>query len=320
MKKKLNNRWFLYRRFLKYSSWMTCFYEESMIRKYAFSNSGKKHDPVFIIGLPRSGSTLLYQLITDMFDVLYFDNLMNIGRESIHFSLRLSEIVFKNRPHQSYSSSYGYTHSDGLHAPSEAGPLWYRWFPKNVSEVTPEMVSDKKKKQLKLLFTSLINRTGKPLVIKNLYTVQRMKVLKEVFPEAKYIYIRRDPFFIAQSIYLARKANLADIDSEWWSVPYPGYESVLDLPAEKQIASQIFELEQIIQNELKDVHKDNVIELNYESLDLEFMQEELGAFLNARFRKDFSDEKVNLHIENKIKTDAATVEAIQSELNHIFES
>lgn len=320
MKKELNNRWFLYRRLFKYSSWITCFYEKSMIRKYASSNSGKKYDPVFIIGLPRSGSTVLYQLITDMFDVLYFDNLVNIGRESIHFSSRLSELLFKNRPHQSYSSSYGYTQSDGLHAPSEAGPLWYRWFPKNVSEVTPEMVSDKKKRQLKLLFNSLMNRTGKPLIIKNLYTVQRMKVLKEVFPEAKYIYIRRDPFFIAQSIYLARKANLADIDSEWWSVPYPGYESMLGLPAEKQVANQIFELEQIIRNELKDIHKDNVFEMNYESLDLEYIRKELGPFLNARFKEGFSAEKVNLHIENIIKTDAATVEAIQSELNNIFES
>ena len=92
------------------------------------------------------------------------------------------------------------------------------------------------------------------------------------------------------------------------------------LPAEKQIAKQIFELEKIIQNELKDVKKDNVFELDYESLDLEFIRKELGTFLNARFRKGFSAEKVNLQIENKIKADAATVEAIQSELNSIFES
>ncbi|MEX0980800.1 MAG: sulfotransferase [Bacteroidales bacterium] len=291
-----------------------------MVRRYANSDSGKKCVPVFIIGLPRSGSTVLYQLITDIFDVLYFDNLVNIGRENIYFSMRLSELLFKNRPHQSYSSSFGNTYSDGLHAPSEAGPLWYRWFPKNVSEVTPEMVSDKKKKDLRLLFSSLMNRSGKPLVVKNLFTVQRMKVLKEIFPEAKYIYISRDPFFIAQSIYLGRKMNLVDIDSEWWSVPFPGYESMIGLPAEKQIANQIFELERIIQNELRDVDKDNVVELNYESLDLEIIRKELGSFLNARFREGFSAEKVNLQIENKIKTDAATVEAIQSELNSIFES
>lgn len=320
MRKESNNKWYLYRRLLKYLSWITSLYEKSMVRKYALAKPEEKHNPVFIIGLPRSGTTLLYQIVTDLFDVIYFDNLVNIGRENICFSLRLSEIIFKNRPHHSYSSSYGNTYSDGLHAPSETGLIWYKWFPKNVSEVTPEMVPDKKKKQLKLLFSSIMNRTDKPLVIKNLYTIQRMKVLKEIFPEAKYIYIRRDPFFIAQSIYLARKKNLMNIDSEWWSVPYPGYESVLGLPAEKQIANQVFELEQMIQNELKDINRDNVFELNYESLNLELIRKELGAFLNAQFREGFSDEKVNLHIENKIKVDAATVEAIQSEINRIYES
>lgn len=291
-----------------------------MISKYAGRDSSHGYSPVFIIGLPRSGSTLLYQLVTDMFDVTYFDNLINLGRENIHFALSISNLLFRNRPHQSYRSNYGNTSSDGLHAPAEAGPLWYRWFPENVSEVTPELLSSEKMVQLRDTIESIVNREGKPLVIKNLYMILRMQVLREVFPDARYIYIRRDPLFVAQSIYFARQKNLEDIRAEWWSVPFPGHEALLGSPAEKQIAHQVVALQRIIDREIKEINKNNIFMLDYESLDLQMLRTELGDFLNALPRKSFSAENVDIHNRNSKMLPDEILQKLQSEMNGIFDA
>jgi hypothetical protein len=41
-----------------------------------YGNQPLKHQPVFIIGAPRTGSTILYQTLTNLYDVLYIDNLV----------------------------------------------------------------------------------------------------------------------------------------------------------------------------------------------------------------------------------------------------
>lgn len=307
------------RRLFKYTAWLIRPFERGLVARFAGKDKSAQCSPVFIIGLPRSGSTVLYQLITDMFDVTYFDNLVNLGRENIHFSVQVSKILFKNRPHRSYTSKYGNTTSEGLHAPAEAGPLWYRWFPKDVSEVTMEMMSPKKMRHMKATVCSIMKREKKPLIVKNLHMILRMKVLREVFPDARYIYIRRDPLFIAQSIYLGRQKNLDDIQAEWWSVPFPGYESLLGAPVEKQIAHQVVELQRIIEHELSMVSKKNIFRLDYESLDLHSLQSELGAFLLAQPREGFSADDVRMENRNARKLEEHVLEKLQSEMNRIFE-
>src|SRR5690625_5302003 len=66
------------------------------------------HVPIFIIGAPRSGSTLLFQALTDAFDVGYLTN-----RHCQYFgSPRLCEQLFrplKNKRNSSFSSHHGST-------------------------------------------------------------------------------------------------------------------------------------------------------------------------------------------------------------------
>jgi hypothetical protein len=290
--------------------------EAKRLRTYGSAAPG--HPPVFIVGLPRSGSTFVYQVLTHLFDVSYIDNLMTLGRETLYFSSRLSQRCFRDRPHGSFSSTYGNTWDSGLHAPSEAGALWYRWIPVDAVYVDEHTLTAKDKDAMTRNIKALLNRDQKPLLIKNLYFSTRIKLIRSLFPEAKFIRVRRDPLFIAQSIYLSRLKNCRNPESEWWSVKFPGYEEYLGKPLEVQVARQVHALERILDNDLEGLEKEKLLEIAYESLDGRLISGPVAAFLDRGFRKGVRESDLNLDPSNKKQVNDQVFERLQMELDRCF--
>ena len=52
-----------------------------------YANKPLMHQPVFIIGAPRTGSTILYQGLTNYIDVLYIDNLTSRLYKNFFFGI-----------------------------------------------------------------------------------------------------------------------------------------------------------------------------------------------------------------------------------------
>jgi len=81
--------------------------------------------PIFIIGLPRSGTTLLYQVMTKCLKMCYFNNLTDHFPKSPVLVSLLTSPFNGNRPHGDFSSYYGET--IGWNAPSQGGLIWREW-------------------------------------------------------------------------------------------------------------------------------------------------------------------------------------------------
>jgi hypothetical protein len=98
---------------------------------------GLAHRPIFVLGAPRSGSTIVVQVITDALDIGYISN-----RHCSWFGApALAERLFRplgNRPDSDYRSSYGVAF--GPHAPAECGEWWYRFFRRQPPYVTLDEV------------------------------------------------------------------------------------------------------------------------------------------------------------------------------------
>ena len=107
--------WYL-RSILKYSCPVLSLMERSVIRKHG--SYEPEYPCVFIIGPPRTGSTIIYQLITRMLDVAYVDNLANYARYNPYSGMWLSRRIFGDTPHNSFSSAFCQTGHEGLHAPA----------------------------------------------------------------------------------------------------------------------------------------------------------------------------------------------------------
>ena len=83
--------------------------------------------PFFILGLPRSGSTFLHQILTMSFDFNYISNIKAYFYENIIFGNMLhNQLKRKNTFQSNFFSQYGNT--KGPLEPNEWGWFWRKWF------------------------------------------------------------------------------------------------------------------------------------------------------------------------------------------------
>lgn len=79
---------------------------QSSFRRKIDSNK-TNYPPIFILGLPRTGSTLLYQLCARRFQTCYLSNFMMKDPQKWFELASLSYYFFGCHPPNCYSSDYG---------------------------------------------------------------------------------------------------------------------------------------------------------------------------------------------------------------------
>ena len=96
---------------------------------------------IFVLGLPRSGTTLLTQLLIAGLNVGYIDNLVaRFWLAPIH-GIRLSRAVLEKKQF-SFTSDYGKTPS--IDGPHEFSYFWHYWFKmENIPPYIPSEIKDK---------------------------------------------------------------------------------------------------------------------------------------------------------------------------------
>lgn len=220
------------------------------------------HPPVFIIGAPRSGSTLLFQALTDAFDVGYLTN-----RHNMYFgSPRLCEILFqplKNKSASNFSSNHGQT--EGWDAPSECGAWWYRFFPREPAYVTEGDVSVNEMRRFRRSLAGYVEVAHRPVIFKNLYASLRLELIAKYIPEALFVWIIRDEVANAQSILEAKYKDLGSYEP-WWSVPLPDMECTETLSPACKAMLQVQGINALIKDTINKeiIPKKSVMIVNYE--------------------------------------------------------
>lgn len=224
-------------------SWLLLPLNKYLINKY--SKKTIEHHPIFIVGAPRTGSTILYQSVTNQSEVLYFDNLVCRFNRILFIGFWLSNIIFGNRAHNTFRSLHGDTSKEGTHAPSECGEFWYRWLPKDHHFIDFTDLDGIDCEQIKKEVTAVSNYFQRPIIFKNLNAGQRMRLLSKIFPEAKFVFIRRDIFYTAQSILLSKR-RLGITDNQFWSIMPRNVKELEGMEWPEQIAQQVFFIEKQI--------------------------------------------------------------------------
>jgi hypothetical protein len=235
--------------------------------------------PVFIVGAPRTGSTIIYQALTNAYQLGFIDNTACTWHRNLRFGLWLSQKKYGDQPHNNFKAEHGSTRNYGGHAPSECGQFWYRWLPKDrhfvdYDEVTPETVA--------AIRAEVLGASGylrRPLLFKNLNAGQRLRLIHRAFPDAKIIFVRRDPRFVTRSILKARK-KVGTKKWQWWSIMPPNFSELLTLPEGQMCAAQVYYLERQIEEDLALFPKQNVRNIHYRSFDADLIHD-LGDWIGA---------------------------------------
>jgi hypothetical protein len=270
----------LARGFYKIASSAAAILQRPLVHRYG--RAPLSQQPVFIIGAPRTGSTIFYQALTNYLDVLYIDNLACRWHRSLYFGFWLSRRAFGVGPHDNFEAQHGDTRAFGGHAPSECGDFWYRWLPRDRHFVDADEISGASVEEMRREIVAVTNRWNRPLVFKNLSCGQRLRLLKRCFPNAKFIYIRRDPERVIASILEAR-ARTSTPEGELWSIRPRNYTEIASLPEESMVAAQVDLLGSQIEADLMLFPRENVMEINFNEFSLETIHR-VGEFIGASMR------------------------------------
>lgn len=221
-----------------------------------------RHPPIFFLGAPRSGSTLMIQVITDALDLGYISN-----RHCQFFGAPVvAEYLFhplRNKPLSDYQSNHGTTH--GAHAPAECGEWWYRFFRRKPAYVTLSDVDPIKMQAFRCSIAALTNAMDKPILFKNLYASLRLEAIAKFIPESLFIVTHRREVDNAHSLLEARYKHFNDY-KPWFSIEPPAIEKLKELPAHEQVIEQIRHIHSTINQDMQaaGVTCDRRFDLNYE--------------------------------------------------------
>ena len=229
--------------------------------------SGPQYPTIFIVGAPRSGTTLLSQVLVNYFRLGYVSNIMARFYKAPAFGARFSHLLMGTRLPQEnsdlYISNFGRTYD--LLEPHEFTYFWARWFGnKNETDYLDNHVFDLIDQGVLLKQLGDIERgQAFPVVYKNLFLSYAIAFLAEVLPKAIFIFIKREPIFNAMSLLNAREQFYGSKD-KWLSVKPKEYPMLKSLMPYEQVLGQVFYINKNIEKALSKLNENRVIQVFYE--------------------------------------------------------
>ena len=195
---------------------------------------------VFIVGAPRSGSTLLSQTLAQTGSFSYVTNFVARFWIAPYVGMLIEDAlgIQKLECDQSFVSKFGVT--EGWVGPHEFGYFWARWF--HFGET--HQLDDKELEEVDLdalrkELAALESVYNKPLCFKYLPFGLHIPFLAEHFENSIFILCHRQPVYNMQSLLLARSKILGD-EGHWWSLRPKEYPNLLSTSPYEQIAGQIY--------------------------------------------------------------------------------
>ncbi|MCB0420623.1 MAG: sulfotransferase [Bdellovibrionales bacterium] len=192
--------------------------------------------PIFIVGLPRSGTTLLYNLVAFHEYGAYVTNSMN----NVPNHIRGIEWLRKNlKLNVSGERFFKDSVETNLGSPSEPIMLWGKWFERDVDSLYWEPLSAKKlgTKHIEIIkndirkIISTFGKTPTRFVCKYPVMQPDLVVLQEIFPDAKFIHIVRDPRAVANSLIKLHKLS----NEQLQKINHPLLKSIVPYPRVKNL-------------------------------------------------------------------------------------
>lgn len=230
---------------------------------------------VLVVGCPRSGTTLLMQWLAATGVFAYPTNLMARFYQAPYIGARIQQLLadpryaFRDeltgleRQTLDFHSELGKT--QGLMSPNEFWYFWRRFFPYgDIQRLGKRALQGIDTATLKAELAALTEAFRKPFAAKAMMFNWNLPYLAEVLDRAVFIYLRRDPFFNAQSLLKARMKYYRD-RNEWYSFKPPEYKQLQFGDPYYQVAGQVHYTNAAVMKGLSDIHPDRWIGIDYET-------------------------------------------------------
>lgn len=237
--------------------------------------SGKNSPMLFIVGVPRSGTTLILQWLAGTGQFAYPSNFISRFYQAPDVGAMIQEMMInpqyayrdemtgfpESLPDDPYSSVAGKT--VGWLAPNEFYYFWRRFYPVADSYqpiLNPEEFAFE---PFRRELTAVAGVLNKPFVLKAIIANWIIHDLAEIIENSVFLYIHRDHASTVRSILDIRKQMHGSTEF-WYSFRPPEYEAISQLSPEKQVVAQVEYTQKAIEAGLFQIDSQRVIRTEYE--------------------------------------------------------
>lgn len=180
-------------------------------KKYYERASGPRLPLIFVCGAPRTGTTLASQVLINNLPVSYFNNLTALFPRSPIVANRLfGRLIGRKMDYESY-----YSKTVGLSGPNDAFYIWNRWMVEDETGMQCVLLGSKTEAMVRF-FGAYEQAFQKPIISKNNSLNTRAVSIANVFKQAYFICMTRDPAYVAQSLLAARLEIQGDLEARLW--------------------------------------------------------------------------------------------------------
>jgi hypothetical protein len=191
------------------------------------------HPPLFILGHWRHGTTHLHNLLAldprfaypNLYQTLYPRTFLTTQRVVPRLG---GPLPLRRRPHDDVALGFGVPNEDELAVLNDAGLSPYlAWaFPRRAEahdrfltfRDATEEERDRWRASLLRFVKKLTLRHDRPLVLKSSPHTARIGLLLGLFPDARFVHIRRDPYAVFRSM-----RHMYAVTMRYWRIQTPSY-------------------------------------------------------------------------------------------------
>ncbi len=231
--------------------------------------------PLFLVGNPRSGTTLLMQLLATTEQFAIPTNLLSRFYYAPYIGAKIQQLLtdksfdYKGElgnflMPKEFESQLGKT--IGALSPNEFFHFWRRFIP----NYDPEYISLEGESQidghaLASSIAAIEAAFQKPFAAKAALLQYNLPKLYELVNNNIILYVRRNVGYVMQSIYEARKTFYNKLDI-WWSVKPKEFSELQHLDVYQQIAGQVYFTEKALMQGLSQIPEKNQLIVEYEDV------------------------------------------------------
>ena len=216
---------------------------------------------ILVIGPPRSGSTFIYQVLAKTLPVSYLNNFGALFSNAPLAASKFFHHFFPN-PLPSLRSYYGNT--EKFSDPNDGFSLWNRWLGHDRYAPKRE-VPQHLKEEMNHFFHAWTTTFKKPFINKNNRNTTCVDTLASSLDSAYFVFVKRDPVFVAQSLLLAREEIQGDRKIGWGLGCHqvaPRHEPDAEL---HHVAEQVAWIYSKLEQQMQAIPSNRLILVDYES-------------------------------------------------------
>jgi hypothetical protein len=222
-------------------------------------------EAVVVVGLHRSGSTLIGQAVADALPVAPLDNLTAMFPRSGWLGARLAAFIRRRlRPahaRRAFENFYGVGY--GLTGLSDCNEAWDRWVG-NDRNGYPRPFDDRTAAAVAAYFTGIQATTSRPLLIKSNRILFYLGWFAARFPRTLFVVVTRDPVAVVKSVLNANAEVLGDPKRLWGLRPSADFDPAAYTDVVEAACAQTVGLESRLRTELAQLPAESWVEVSYE--------------------------------------------------------